>query len=171
MIRPPGNREKDGEVVNNSESLEPQPNCNVPFDKNHNVSPPHWSPLHWLPSFLISSVRYLSTKIDELSAAVVSTNQIDMVCITETWLCSSIPDAALSLGKCTFIRNDRTSSTGCGVCIFINNKFIVNVLQASKTRPLNHYGYLLCLNEFLVRSPLYCWQSSIILRLLGTPEC
>lgn len=64
-------------------------------------------------------------------------------CITETWLCSSIPDAALSLGNCTVIRNDRTSSTGGGVCIFINNNIYCKRLASFENRQLNRYGYLL----------------------------
>jgi hypothetical protein len=40
-----------------------------------------------LPNLLISNVRSIASKIDGLSV-VVSINQIDIVCITETWLFS-----------------------------------------------------------------------------------
>ena len=53
-----------------------------------------------------------------------------MVCITETFLCSSIPDAALYLTNFTVFRNDRTSSTGGGVCIFINNNIFCQRLES-----------------------------------------
>ena len=123
MARLSGNCEENDAVVNNSKSPKAQPNCNVPFNEKHNLSPPHW-----LPNFLISNVRSITNKIDELSA-VVSTNQIDMMCITETWLCSIIPDNALSFANFTVIRNDRTSSSGGGVCIFINNNIYCQRLE------------------------------------------
>jgi hypothetical protein len=65
-------------------------------------------------------VRSIASKIDEL-IVVVSINQIAIVCITETWLSSTIPDSAISLPNFNIIRNDRSSSCGGGVCIFKNN--------------------------------------------------
>ena len=74
----------------------------------------------YLPSFLISNVRSLVSKVDEL-ATVALVNDVDMICITETWLSSSIPDSLISLPNFVLFRNDRTFSSGGGVCIYINN--------------------------------------------------
>jgi hypothetical protein len=73
-------------------------------------------------------VRSIASKIDELSV-VVSINQIDIVCITETFL-YAIPDSAISLPNFNVIRNDRSSSCGGGVCIFINNSIYCQRLTA-----------------------------------------
>ena len=60
--------------------------------------------------------------MDELEA-VSQINNADFICITETWLNSSIPDSAVSLANYLIFRNDRLSSSGGGVCIYVNSKF------------------------------------------------
>ena len=167
MARLSGNCEENDAVVNNSKSPKAHPNCDLPFNKKHNLSPPHW-----LPNFLISNVRSITNKIDELSA-VVSTNQIDMVCITETWLCSIIPDLhyLLRISR-LFAMLARRLLVAEFVSLLITI-FIVNVWKTSKIRQLNRCGYLLGLNDSHVRSLLYCWRSSDLSpHVSGShPEC
>ena len=73
-----------------------------------------------LPNLLICNLRSLTSKIDELDA-VVSFNQTDMVCISETWLSPAIPDNLVSLSNFNLFRNDRLVSNGGGVCAYINS--------------------------------------------------
>ena len=74
----------------------------------------------FLPTVLVTNVGSLNGKIDEL-CAVTNINDINVVCITETWLNKAIPDCAVSLDKFILFRNDRTSSIGGGVCAYINS--------------------------------------------------
>jgi hypothetical protein len=50
----------------------------------------------YLPSVLIANVKSLSGKVDELSV-IANINDIDIICITETWLTYTIPDSTGSL--------------------------------------------------------------------------
>jgi hypothetical protein len=74
-----------------------------------------------LPRLLISNVRLIRPTVDELEA-VSQINEADFICITETWLNSSIPDLAVSLANYLIFCNDRSSSSGGGVCNYVNSK-------------------------------------------------
>jgi hypothetical protein len=52
----------------------------------------------YLPTVLIANVRSLASKIDELTI-VAHVNDVDIICLTESWLSQSIPDSALSLSN------------------------------------------------------------------------
>ena len=71
-----------------------------------------------VPNMLISNIRSLAPKIDELGP-IASSNHVDIICITETWLSPSIPDNLVSLPNFTLFRNDRSGSNGGGVCVYI----------------------------------------------------
>ena len=81
-----------------------------------------------LTNLLISNVCSLASKIDELSA-VVSINQVDMVCITETWLSTTIPNTAISLSNFNLFRNDRFVSSGGGICAYISSRIYCKRLR------------------------------------------
>ena len=49
---------------------------------------------------------------------VCNNNEIDLVCITESWLNCGIPDSGLSLINYLIFWNDRLTTTGGGVCIY-----------------------------------------------------
>ena len=84
-----------------------------------------------LPRLLISNDRSILPKVDELEA-VSQINEADFICITETWLNSSIPDSAVSLANYLIFRNDRSSSSGGGVCIYVNSKILCRKLRTYK---------------------------------------
>ena len=50
----------------------------------------------YLPTLLTANVRSLASKIVELRI-VAQDNDVDFICLTESWLSQSIPDTALSL--------------------------------------------------------------------------
>ena len=49
-------------------------------------------------------------------------NEVDLVCITESWLHSGILDSGVSLTNYLIFRNDRLTTIGGGVCIYVNSK-------------------------------------------------
>lgn len=81
-----------------------------------------------LPTILIANVRSVNGKVDELNA-ICNVNNIDIMCITETWLKQCIPDTAVSLPNFALLRNDRLSSLGGGVCAFVHHTMKVRRIQ------------------------------------------
>jgi hypothetical protein len=68
----------------------------------------------------MSNVRSLRYKTDEL-AAVLEANNIDVSCITETWLDSNIPTEAVDINEYTCYRHDRSDGrTGGGVACYVS---------------------------------------------------
>lgn len=57
-------------------------------------------------------------KLDELTL-FLNSNNVDIACITETWLKATIPNSAIHIDGYSVIRRDRTDITGGGVCIYI----------------------------------------------------
>ena len=70
---------------------------------------------------MLLNARSLINKTDELELVVI-TNDIDIACITETWLKETVPDKAVAVSGMTLVRNDRTYGTGGGVALYVNNK-------------------------------------------------
>ena len=72
---------------------------------------PHKPPL---PSVFLTNARSLANKMDELNLQIATNNRVKDSCIlliTETWLHSSISDAAIKLADRTAHRPDRTSDS------------------------------------------------------------
>ena len=60
-------------------------------------------------------------KVDEL-ALFLRTNNVDIACITETWLKSTVPSSAINIAGYSVVRNDRHDEIiGGGVCVYIRN--------------------------------------------------
>ena len=72
-----------------------------------------------IPTFLVCNVRSLAPKIDELEC-VINQNDVDLVCVSETWLSDEIPDSAISMRDFILFRKDRTTRGG-GVAAYINS--------------------------------------------------
>ena len=63
-----------------------------------------------LPAILLSNVRSLANKTDELQLLLGKNRDFSassVLCFTETWLCGSIPDSALQLAGFQLVRADR----------------------------------------------------------------
>ena len=73
-----------------------------------------------LPSIINTNAQSLVPKIDELQTRVNS-SPVTAVCVTESWLKSTVPDDVIGLdGYGIPVRKDRTSNTtGGGVCCYI----------------------------------------------------
>ena len=67
-------------------------------------------------------------KVDELRHVVKYAN-LDLVCITKSWLKSHIHDNVVALGSYNIIRRDRTKTEHGGVCVYIKNTIKFTVLD------------------------------------------
>ena len=74
------------------------------------------SPNLFVPSIMLSNVMSLAPKIDELRDVTTHAN-IDLICITETWLQNHIHDNVVSISGYNVIRRDRFDCQH-GVCVF-----------------------------------------------------
>ena len=81
-----------------------------------------------IPSVIYANIRSVTSKIDELQA-VVSINNPYIVCLTETWLNSNIPNSACDLTDFICYRNDRQFAMGGGVCVYVRTMHPCNRLQ------------------------------------------
>ncbi|KAK7877732.1 hypothetical protein WMY93_030546 [Mugilogobius chulae] len=92
-----------------------------------------------LPTIFLSNARSIRNKMDEIRLQISTQRTFKNCCcmiFTETWLDSSIPDAAIELMGRTAYRADRTADsgkkTGGGLCIYINNFWCTNVTIVEK---------------------------------------
>ena len=81
-----------------------------------------------IPSVIYANIRSVPSKIDELQA-VVSINNPYIVCLTETWLNSNIPNSACDLTDLICYRNDQQSAMDSGVCVYVRTMHCCNRLQ------------------------------------------
>lgn len=116
-----------------------------PFPKTRNCIPKHNSsnciivsrmnPLRkvgssnlFVPSIVLSNVMSLTPKIDELRDSTTLKN-VDLICITETWLQSHIHDNIVSVPGYSIERRDRSNGQHGCVCIYIRNSIKYQVLH------------------------------------------
>ena len=72
-----------------------------------------------LPVFLLVNMRSMLSKLDELYA-VINDNNVDVVCITESWIKPSVPDDILQISGYTCYRRDRQDGRrGGGVVCYV----------------------------------------------------
>jgi len=70
--------------------------------------------------YLLTNVRSLINKTDELALYLLH-EDIHFAFVTETWLKSDIPDAAIEIDGYSILRCDRKLKKGGGVCIYYRN--------------------------------------------------
>ncbi len=91
-----------------------------------------------LPSVILSNVRSLAPKIDELCAITKTCfeyRESNLMVLTESWLHEGIPDSLLELDGYTLVRADRSSDSGKnsrgGVCMNICDRWCSILIIAS----------------------------------------
>lgn len=84
--------------------------------------------LQFVPSIGLSNVMSLAPKIDEVKIFLAKQN-LDLLCITETWLKDSITDSVIDINNYDVFRKDRTSSQHGGVCAYIKDSIKSTRLQ------------------------------------------
>jgi exonuclease III len=70
---------------------------------------------------MLVNARSLPNKINEFEI-LVEMQEIDIVCVTETWLNDKMPDEAIDCLGMNLCSHDRTNGAGGGVAVFINNR-------------------------------------------------
>lgn len=73
----------------------------------------------FVPSVLLSNVMSLAVKMDEIRHYPTYAN-LDLVCLTETWLQKRIHDNVVSISGFSLARSDRETSIHGGVCTRIS---------------------------------------------------
>jgi hypothetical protein len=92
-----------------------------------------------LPNVLISNIRSLVGKVDELYA-LVSVTKSQLALVAETWLNDNIPDEVVQVPGMTLIRKDRALNNGVrgrggGVAVFVDNNIHVKHRMDISTSP------------------------------------
>ena len=72
------------------------------------------------------NAQSIVTKIDYLTVSL-NTHNVDIACITESWLSSSVPDSAVNINGYTIVRNDCNLNIGGGVCLYIKGSLSYKV--------------------------------------------
>ena len=80
-----------------------------------------------IPSLLLSNVRSLSNKLDEVGSRI-SRSKPDIVVLTESWLDELVPDSSVSLPAYSVARKDRNKFGG-GILIYISVAFQFHILD------------------------------------------
>ena len=82
------------------------------------------------------NIRSINRKLEEV-VRILAQGDIDILCLSETWLNAYIPDHMISICGYNQLRHDRTNesgkSTGGGVMIYFKN-----YLDVSKITELSH---------------------------------
>ena len=89
---------------------------------------------------LYYNARSLLPKLDELHISIDS-HQPDVICITESWLCSNIQDSEILIPGYQSLRHDRNRSGG-GVLMYIAQHFIVKQLPSHPSLKLLTVTYI-----------------------------
>lgn len=90
------------------------------------------------------NAQSLFPKIDEFKD-VFSSNSVDVVCISETWLQPHVTDQLISLSNFKIYRNDRNSRGG-GVAIYINKSLKSRKIASSSACDTTEYIFIEILN-------------------------
>lgn len=74
-----------------------------------------------LPSVLLLNARSFLLKLDDEMTALLGTNPVDIVAVTESWLHKDIDDGLCSINTYNLCRKDRAIGRGVGVCVYLKN--------------------------------------------------
>lgn len=85
------------------------------------------------------NAQSLRPKIDEFRWTFQNSN-MDIICVSETWLDESVPDSLMTLHGYKIFRSDRLAGCGGGVAIYVKNNIISKF--CSKTGPNDKVEYI-----------------------------
>ena len=112
------------------------------------------------PSLMLSNVRSLNNKLDEVSHRI-SSEKPDICVFTESWLNDDSPDSAISVDNYSVFRQDRQDRKGGGIVCYIRSVFSCCVVDLQAIPPLNA-----CRSELLT---LFVKDFSLLLIALYHP--
>ena len=83
----------------------------------------------------LSNTRSLVNKIEDLEV-VINQNDVDIVCITETWLTNNISNSVVDISDYTLVRKDRSADKrGGGVCTYIKSSIDFTTIDELNDSP------------------------------------
>ena len=97
--------------------------------------------------FILSNIRSILPKIDELILIASNTNPNFIFC-TDTWLNSEVPDNVVSLPNYEIIRSDRKNRRGGGVSVFFKKSLKITRFDLDIDR--NNCEYLCFISDEIV---------------------
>ena len=118
-----------------------------------------------LPSLMLSNVRSLGNKLDEVELRVAELRP-DLIVLTETWLDDTYDERAVSINSYHVVRKDRLSGRGGGIICYFRDIFSVSIISDDEVPSLHSAASeFLCLffhDLFLVVVALYhpFWNDS-----------
>jgi len=99
-----------------------QPKTPIRSYRGNHFNPMTYSRLN-LPHFMLTNIRSLRYKVDELSA-VIESNEVEVCCVTETWLHGGIPTESINLAGFSCHRRDHSNEQiGGGVTGYVQNNW------------------------------------------------
>ncbi|XP_033106653.1 uncharacterized protein LOC117108636 [Anneissia japonica] len=92
-----------------------------------------------LPSIVLSNVRSLCNKLDELNALVKydrALQDTNLFCFTESWLGDNVDDNSVVLEGFSIVRSDRSldsnKTKGGGICCYVNKRWCSDITVYNK---------------------------------------
>jgi hypothetical protein len=92
-----------------------------------------------MPVFFVSNVCHLLNKIDDIDVCLRQFRP-NIVCFTETWLNSNIPDSIISFPGYSVVRRDRCSGEGGGVAIYVTDNIQYTRLKQIDSKEFEVFG-------------------------------
>ena len=105
-------------------------------------------------SILISNVRYIFNKIEEVTL-LLNQHVVNIAVFVETWLSSETPNDPLIIGGYTLLRKDRQSGNGGGIAMYIKGSYNYAVISESDVSSL-----ISCNSEIF---PVYLREFSLLM--------
>ena len=85
-----------------------------------------------VPSIYLSNCNHVLNKLDELFILTTNTAlQLDIICLTETWLDANTPDSVCQLPDFHLYRKDRSTGLGGGVLCYVRNNIVAQRVERS----------------------------------------
>ena len=110
----------------------------------HNVSALSKNTTFQMPNFLLTNVRSLRYKIDELEC-VINNNFVNICCVTESWLNESISTESINIAGFVCHKHDRESGhKGGGVVCYVDEDWPCTRLQSLETDDIETLWLLVC---------------------------
>ena len=79
-----------------------------------------------LPTVMNANVRSINNKIDDLYS-VAAIKNVDIACLTETWLKEEVPNELIHIPDFNIFSNDRAHKRGGGVAIYVKDSIPVSL--------------------------------------------
>ena len=96
------------------------------------------------PRFLLSNVRCLTNKMDEVRL-LLGRHNLDFTVFTESWLDNSVSDAAVNVDGFKPVRRDRVGSRGGGIITYLKEDLCASLIGHQEVPSLQS-----CESEFLI---------------------